>query len=978
MTTGATGQLGLALPVQGELSGTWGDTVNNGITQYTNIAIAGTLTLTNDGAVTLANTTGDASASNITSSLTGAGTVTAQFAIVKVTGTLTTAKVVTGPSYSKTYTVVNSATGGIVTFKASGQTGVSIAVGETAFVYYNGTDYVKVVGTATAGAAGGSNTQVQFNSSGVLAGDADLTFDGTTLTANALTVTNAVTLSGGTANGVAYLNGSKVVTSGSALTFDGSTLGVANGSSGTAGISITGTYSGSGTVAFLNFQRAGGAVAGTLGYNDASTAIQFGTTTNHSTIFLQNNSEAMRLTSTGLGIGTSSPGTKLDVVGAIRASVASGNSAININNSSLTGKAWDLLPSTSSGESDLLWYYGGASAGTRMTLTNTGNLVIGTTPPANTVYPGLFLAYGVSLTGYAGTTLLSYNSYNVGTQLKYIGNDAFGGFRINGNTFTWINAASGTANANITDSEQMRLNSTGLGIGTSSPSVKLETSTARSATVVSAIFSETGTGAVNDVNKLAIKVVNTLGGATGGAAIGAVLEASASNRTGLALYYDSGSGTQTEGFRLDSLGNVGIGTSTPAAVTGFSSNRVVTQITSSSGYGQLRLGGNAGTMIDHDNGGTTATTIRNLYGATSNDAAMLLESGYIAFKTGTSYTERMRVTGAGNVGIGTSSPPTKLGVYVPNSTGPVLTLGGADGVGNVTGVRIGYGEGGSYCKSAVLFENTDGAYATGSLHLCVDTVADSGNATIADAKLTIDSSGNVGIGITNPTAYSAKLNVAGNISASAGNSLRVWESSNVTYVQMNSPSSRTIRWVNDAAEEYMRLTSGGNLLVGTTSGSQRLVVSKNDSGAYVGYFENTTGSNANGVLISTPNRAGSNGLYGLTVANSGGNAFAIYTDGTYGTISDINRKKNVETARNGYLTDLCALRVVKYNWKEQEDSEPKNIGFIAQEVEQVFPGMVQTDSNGQKMLTQPILIPMLVKAIQELKAEFDAYKASHP
>ena len=75
MTTGATGQLGLALPVQGELSGTWGDTVNNGITQYTNIAIAATLTLTNDGAVTLANTTGDATASNIVSSLTGAGTV---------------------------------------------------------------------------------------------------------------------------------------------------------------------------------------------------------------------------------------------------------------------------------------------------------------------------------------------------------------------------------------------------------------------------------------------------------------------------------------------------------------------------------------------------------------------------------------------------------------------------------------------------------------------------------------------------------------------------------------------------------------------------------------------------------------------------------------------------------------------------------------------------------------------------------------
>ena len=225
MTTGATGQLGLALPVQGELSGTWGDTVNNGITQYTNIAIAATLTLTNDGAVTLANTTGDASASNITSSLTGAGTVTAQFAIVRVTGTLTTAKVITAPSYSKTYVVVNAATGGIVTFKASGQTGVSIAVGESAWVYYNGTDYVKIVGTATAGAAGGSNTQVQYNSSGSLAGSSNLTFDGTSLTLG-----GNPTLSAGTANGVTYLNGSKVLTSGSALVFDGSSLGIGTSS----------------------------------------------------------------------------------------------------------------------------------------------------------------------------------------------------------------------------------------------------------------------------------------------------------------------------------------------------------------------------------------------------------------------------------------------------------------------------------------------------------------------------------------------------------------------------------------------------------------------------------------------------------------------------------------------------------------------------------------------------------------------------
>ena len=186
-----TGQLGLVTPTQGDLSGTWGNTVNNGITEYTNLAIAATLTLTGDGAVTLANTTGDASASNITSTLAGAGTVTAQHAVIRVSGALTTTKIITGPSYSKTYVVINDATGGSVTIKAAGQSGVTVAVADKALVAFNGTDYVRV-----GASAGGSDTQVQFNSSGNLAGSANLTFNGTALTANTLTPTNAV--------GVAY------------------------------------------------------------------------------------------------------------------------------------------------------------------------------------------------------------------------------------------------------------------------------------------------------------------------------------------------------------------------------------------------------------------------------------------------------------------------------------------------------------------------------------------------------------------------------------------------------------------------------------------------------------------------------------------------------------------------------------------------------------------------------------------------------
>lgn len=161
-----TSNLSLVTPTQGTLSGTWGNTVNNGITEYTDIAIAGTLSLTGDGAVNLVNSIGNATQTNITagSTLAGAGTATAQFAVVKVSGTTTT-KTVTGPSTSKTYIVDN--TGSFtVTFKASGQAGVSVIAGEKCTVYFNGSDYVKVA-TST---GTGSVTAVSVVSANGLAG----------------------------------------------------------------------------------------------------------------------------------------------------------------------------------------------------------------------------------------------------------------------------------------------------------------------------------------------------------------------------------------------------------------------------------------------------------------------------------------------------------------------------------------------------------------------------------------------------------------------------------------------------------------------------------------------------------------------------------------------------------------------------------------------------------------------------------------
>ena len=246
MTTGATGQLGLALPVQGELSGSWGNTVNNGITEYTNIAIAATLTLTGDGAVTLANTTGDSTASNITSTLTGAGTVTAQFAVVKIAGTLTATKVVTAPSYSKTYVVDNTTATYGVTFKASGQTGVTVAAGEKCTVYYNGTDYVKIAtstGTGSVTSVAASVPSIfsiagsPITSSGTLA----MTYSGT-----ALPVANGGTgLTTGTSGGVLAYTASGTLASSAALTANALVIG------GGAGVAPSTTTTGTGVLTFL-------------------------------------------------------------------------------------------------------------------------------------------------------------------------------------------------------------------------------------------------------------------------------------------------------------------------------------------------------------------------------------------------------------------------------------------------------------------------------------------------------------------------------------------------------------------------------------------------------------------------------------------------------------------------------------------------------------------------------------------------------
>lgn len=143
MPTTPTALLGLALPVQGELDGQWGNVVNNQTTSYLDIAIAGTQTLSTDADANLVQTLGTNAATNI-------GATTAQYAVIRWTASNgATTRYVYVPNTSKTYVVINDGTG-IVGLRVTGTlTGITVAVGEKCIAAWNNGDFVKI-STSTA------------------------------------------------------------------------------------------------------------------------------------------------------------------------------------------------------------------------------------------------------------------------------------------------------------------------------------------------------------------------------------------------------------------------------------------------------------------------------------------------------------------------------------------------------------------------------------------------------------------------------------------------------------------------------------------------------------------------------------------------------------------------------------------------------------------------------------------------------------
>lgn len=202
MPTQYTSLLGLALPVTGELSGTWGDTVNDYISQYVDAAVEGTQTISGSQTsvdLTVANGTALSQAGSTTSG-------SAQYAIINCTGNPASTLVINAPKTSRQYIVINAtSTSQSVTVRggpASPTTGVTLVSGERAVVAWNGSDFIKVATSAADGV-----TTISFGTTGLTPSTA---------------TSGAVTVAG--------------------------TLAVANG--GTGATSLTGVVKGNGTSAF--------------------------------------------------------------------------------------------------------------------------------------------------------------------------------------------------------------------------------------------------------------------------------------------------------------------------------------------------------------------------------------------------------------------------------------------------------------------------------------------------------------------------------------------------------------------------------------------------------------------------------------------------------------------------------------------------------------------------------------------------------
>ena len=437
-----------------------------------------------------------------------------------------------------------------------------------------------------------------------------------------------------------------------------------------------------------------------------------------------------------------------------------------------------------------------------------------------------------------------------------------------------------------------------------------------------------------------------------------------------------------EAMRIDTSGNVGIGTTSPSsygklavtgpiAVVGQAANVIqafaVSGTTTSAAYGSfLNTSGSLYYGIENSVGGSIAT------GAAAY-SAVLTTSTPTSLNLGTNSTVRATIDSSGNVGIGTTSPATygKL-VSVQSST----SQSGLVSVSSSTAST-------DQAKLTLFHPGNDTFELWGGTNL---RFMQSGST----ERMRIDSSGRLLVGTT--SASGSKLQADGTggavnatASTTAANASLALSSSNglgtatMLFAGIGSSSYAWLQGQNTGDNSYKDIVinpNGGNLLVGgTTSLSAKVAVFQDLGGVGDGISIRDTGSSygSGAVYIKFQNNAGS---------VAGSIQHTASTTVNYNSSSDYRLKEDVKPL-TGSLDRVLKINPVSYNWTVDK---VYGEGFIAHELQAIVPIAVSGEKDAVDADGKPIyqgvdyskITPLLVAAIQELKADFDAYKASHP
>ena len=349
----------------------------------------------------------------------------------------------------------------------------------------------------------------------------------------------------------------------------------------------------------------------------------------------------------------------------------------------------------------------------------------------------------------------------------------------------------------------------------------------------------------------------------------------------------------SERMRITSSGNVGIGETNPAAKLHLKGSFNSQFFTQSTGGTTNKFGISSGTAYTSFTVGSSITTAARFYH----------DNSYITF-----------AENGANVGIGTTSPATKLHVSGANT---VMRLSSTSSYVDMIMTN----------SSNTGFLNLDGS----KMNFFV------GGGSSGDLKMSIGTNGNVGIGTTSPAVQlelgdntaDEKLRLTG---AASGKPLMTFYNTTTKIGQISSSSVGVT--VSSLGSGNMTFENGGGA---------RLVI---DNSGNVG------------IADTSPS-------YKLDVDGT------IRATGDVIAYSDVRVKENIKTIDNA-LEKVNKLRGVEFN---KIGSEEKSIGVIAQEIEKVLPEVVKEDDKGMKSVAYGNIVGVLIEAIKDQQKQIDELKS---